>query len=130
MTSSFEQPSVPLAGVAQQQPSLAAAIAAGELWMEAGVAESAATRCLQAVDDIDSLLMDVDRLIRKRRFGNNLDGDHAADRFSPQAGRDYIDTMKHAQQVFANMAATYRAAGRTIIEMDAANEQMFRGRSE
>jgi hypothetical protein len=38
--------------------------------------------------------------------------------------------MKNAQQVFANMAATYRAAGRTVTEADAAGRQMFQGRSQ
>ena len=127
--SSVEQAGAQLAGVAQQQTSLAAAVAAGELWMEAGVAERAAARCDQAVDEIDDLLTDVQELLRKRAFGANPDGDRAAGRFV-DAGRDYIDTMMNAQQVFANMAATYRAAGRTVNETDAASEQMFRGWSE
>jgi hypothetical protein len=38
--------------------------------------------------------------------------------------------MTAAQRVFANMAATYRAAGRTVTEADTANEHMFRGWSE
>jgi hypothetical protein len=57
MTSSFEQVGAPLAGAAQQPSSLAAAVTAGELWMEAGVAESAAARCDRAVEEIDDLLM-------------------------------------------------------------------------
>jgi hypothetical protein len=50
--SSVEQAGAQLAGVAQQPASLAAAVAAGELWVEAGVAERAAQRCDQAVEDI------------------------------------------------------------------------------
>lgn len=126
--SGVEQAGAQLAGIAQQPGSLAAAVAAGELWMEAGVAERAAQRCDQAVDDIDTFLMDVYELIAMRKFGVNQDGDNTAERFV-EAGRDYIDTMKNARRVFENMAATYRAAGRTVIETDAANEQMFRGKS-
>jgi uncharacterized protein YukE len=66
------------------------------------------------------------RLARKRRFGANDDGDAAASRFD-QAFQEFIDTMMDAKQVFASMAATYRAAGRTVAEVDAAGEQMFRG---
>jgi hypothetical protein len=129
MTSSFEQVGALLAGAAQQPSSLAAAVAAGELWMEAGVAESAAARCDRAVEEIDDLLMRARRLTRRAQFGNNDDGEAAAARFA-QANQDYLDTMRNAQRVFANMAETYRAAGRTITEDDAANEQMFRGWSE
>ncbi len=128
MASSFEAADTQLAGVAQQQGSLAAAVAAGELWLEAGVAERAAARCEQTVKEIDDWLSSADRLTRKRKFGDNEDGHAAAQRFA-HAGQEYIDTMKNAQQVFRNMAATYRAAGRTVTEADAANEQMFRGRS-
>ena len=129
MTSSFEQVGAPLAGAAQPPSSLAAAVAAGELWMEAGVAESAAARCDRAVEEIDDLLMRARRLTRRAQFGHNDDGEAAAARFA-QANQDYLDTMRNAQRVFANMAETYRAAGRTITEDDAANEQMFRGWSE
>lgn len=129
MTSSVEQPGAPLPEFTQQPGSLAAAVAAGELWMEAGVAEKAAQRCEQAVKKIDVLLMDVDRLIRSRKFGDNEDGRRAAKRFS-DAGQDYTDAMLNAGQVFANMAATYRAAGRRVAEDDAASEQMFRVWSE
>ena len=45
MAGSLEQADAQLAGVAAQQNSLAAAVAAGELWMETGVAERAAARC-------------------------------------------------------------------------------------
>ncbi len=136
MTSSVEQAGAPLASTTQQSSALAAAVASGELWMEAGVAERAAQRCDQAVDDIDFLLMDTNQLIVKRQFGANDDGNHAANRFAGGgqdcvgAGQDYIDTMTNARRVFENMAATYRAAGRTVTEVDAASEQMFRRRSE
>jgi hypothetical protein len=128
MAGSFEHSGDQLAGVAQQQNSLATAVAAGELWLESGVAERAAARCEQAVEDIDQWLSSAHRLTQRRRFGDNEDGIAAAERFA-QAGEEYIATMKNAQQVFKNMAATYRAAGRTVAEADAANEQMFRGRS-
>ncbi|MGB6164761.1 MAG: hypothetical protein WBF75_19760 [Pseudonocardiaceae bacterium] len=129
MTSSVEQVGAPLVDVAQQPGSLAAAVAAGELWMEAGVAERAAARCDQAVDEINDLLRRADVLAWERKFGANLDGGAAATRFA-EAGRDFIDTITNARGVFENMAATYRAAGRTVTEADAASEQMFRRRSE
>jgi uncharacterized protein YukE len=129
MASSFEQSGAQLADIAAQQNSLAAAVAAGQLWMDAGVAERAAARCDQAVEDLDvSLIRGAEKLSRLRKFGDNEDGRAAAERFA-KAGRDYIATMRHAQQVFKNMAKTYRAAGRTVAETDAANEQLFRGRS-
>ncbi len=129
MANSFEQAGAQLAGVAAQQTDLQRAVAAGELWLEAGVAERAAARCDQAVEEIDASLRHAFQLTRLRRFGDNEDGHAAAERFV-QAGQDYIDTMRNAQRVFATMAATYRAAGRTVTETDTANEQMFRGRSE
>jgi hypothetical protein len=129
MAGSFEYASAQLAGVVAQQNSLAAAVAAGELWMEAGVAERAAVRCEQAIEEIDVLLRDAHQLTRRRKFGDNEDGNAVATRFA-QAGQDYTDSMVNAQQVFRSMAATYRAAGRTITEAESANEQMFRGRSE
>ncbi len=127
MADSFEQAGS-LADVAQQQNTLATAVASGELWLEAGVAERAAARCEQAVREINKLVHDAQDLTRKRKFGDNADGNAAAERFA-QAGQDYIDSMRKAQQVFQNMAATYRTAGRTITGADAANEQMFRGQS-
>jgi ABC-type nitrate/sulfonate/bicarbonate transport system substrate-binding protein len=128
MAGNFEHASAQLAGVAEQQNSLTAAVAAGELWMEAGVAERAAARCEQAVRDIDDLVYDARDLTRKRRFGDNEDGQAAAERFA-QTGQDYIDTMRNSQHVFRNMADTYRAAGRTVTEADATNEKMLRGGS-
>ncbi|HWR47890.1 MAG TPA: hypothetical protein VN327_09820 [Pseudonocardiaceae bacterium] len=125
MTSSFEQAGAQLV----QQTSLAAAVAAGELWMEAGVAERAATRCDQAVEEIDDWLVGAQRLTKRCKFGDNEDGNAAAEQFV-QAGQEFIDSMRSAQRMFANMAVTYRAAGRTVTEADAANEQMFQGRSE
>lgn len=125
MTSSLEQAGAHLAAVTVQQGSLAAAVAAGQLWMEAGVAERAAARCDQAVKELDDSLAGAEKLSRLRKFGDNEDGHAAAARFA-QAGLDYIDTMRKAQQAFLNMAATYRAAGRTVTETDAVNEQMLR----
>jgi hypothetical protein len=128
MVNSFEQAGAWLAGADQQQTDLQRAVAAGELWMEADVAERAAARCDQAIEEIEQWLNGADRLTRSRKFGANEDGEAAAARFV-QAGQEFIDTMKNAQRVFANMAATYRAAGRTVAETDAAGQQMFRGRS-
>ena len=129
MTSSFGQAGTWLTGAAAQQTDLQRAVAAGELWMEAGVAERAAARCNQAVEEIDQWLNDARRLTRKRKFGANEDGEAAAARFV-QAGQEFIDTMQNAQRVFGNMAATYRAAGRTVTEADVAGQRLFQGRSE
>lgn len=127
--SSFEQAGAQLAGVVAQQTDLQRAVAAGELWMDAGVAERAAARCDQAVEEINGLLRRADVLTWKRKFGANEDGEAAAARFA-QAGREFIETMTNARRVFENMAATYRAAGRTVSEADAANEYKFWGRSQ
>ncbi len=128
MASTFEQAGAWLAGAATQQTDLQRAVAAGELWMETGVAERAAARCDHAVEEIDEWLARADRLTKRRKFGANEDGEAAATRFA-QAGQDFIDTMTNAQRIFANMAATYRAAGRTLTEADAEGQQIFRGRS-
>lgn len=128
MTGGFAQVGAQLSGVAQQQTDLQRAVAAGELWMEAGVADRAVRRCEQAINEIDEWLTSTDRLVRRRKFGANEDGRSAAERFG-QAGQDVVDVMRTAQRVFANMAATYRAAGRTVADADSAGEQMFRGPS-
>ena len=56
MTSSFALSQAELAGIAQQHASLRAAVDAGELWMDADVAERAAARCDQAVRDLEDWL--------------------------------------------------------------------------
>jgi len=126
MASSFEHAGAQLAAIAAQQKALATAVASGQLWMDADVAERAAARCEQAVEELDDWLRDARRLTKRCKFGNNTDGNAAAERFA-QAGQEYIDTMRGAQQVFRNMAATYRVAGNTAAAAEAANEHMFRG---
>jgi uncharacterized protein YukE len=96
--------------------------------MDADVAERAAARCDQAVDELDDSLRHADKLTRLRKFGDNEDGRAAAAQFA-HAGAEYIATMQKVQQVFRNMAATYRAAARTMAETETANKQLFRGRS-
>lgn len=125
----FEQVSGQLEGIGQQQTDLRRAVDSGALWMEAGVAEDAALRCERAITDIDGWLARSDRLTKRRRFGTNEDGEAAADRFG-QAGDEIVVVMQNAQRVFASMADTYRAAGRTVAEADAAGQQSFGGRSE
>ena len=125
----FEQADAQLAGVAQQQFGLRAAVDAGELWMDADVAERAAARCDQAVEELDHWLIRAHELTVRRKFGDNEDGNAAAERFV-QAGHEFIATMRNAQQIFANMAATFRAAGRTVAKADEAGRQMFRGKPE
>jgi succinate dehydrogenase/fumarate reductase flavoprotein subunit len=102
MASSFEHAGAQLADVAAQQNSLAAAVAAGQLWMDAGVAERAAARCDQAVEELDASLRRARELTRLRKFGDNEDGRAAGERFA-QAGRDYIKTMQKVQEVFRNI---------------------------
>ncbi|MGH3795440.1 MAG: hypothetical protein ACRDSP_11165 [Pseudonocardiaceae bacterium] len=127
--SGFHQAVVQLDGVDQQQKGLRAAVDAGQLWMEAGVAEAAAKRCDQAIDEIDGWLQDARPLAQTCEFGDNKDGNAAAQRFF-DAGREYVATVRQAQQVFRHMADTFRTAGRTAAEADSASEQQFKGRSE
>ncbi|MGH3931416.1 MAG: hypothetical protein ACRDTF_15765 [Pseudonocardiaceae bacterium] len=129
MTSSFAQSQTQLDGITQQHAELRAAVTAGELWMDADVAERAAARCDQAVRDLDKWLQDADAIAWTRRFGANKDGETAAKAFA-QAGQEYFATIKKAQRVIANMAATFRAAGRTATDADEAGQQMFRGAGE
>jgi hypothetical protein len=128
MVSSFEQAGAHSADAVAQQTDLQRAVAAGELWMEAGVAERAAARCDQAIEEINDWLARADVLTKKRKFGANEDGEAVAARFA-KAGQELIETMTNARRVFENMAVTYRAAGRTVTEADVANEQTFQGRS-
>ena len=128
MMAFFEQVSGQLAGVDQQQFDLRRAVDAGELWMDADVAERAAQRCLRTVEEIDGWLKKADRLTERRKFGDNHDGRMAAERFG-QAGDEIVAVMRHAQGVFRNMADTYRAAGRTVAEADEAGRQSLRGGS-
>ena len=125
----FEQVSGQLAGVERQQNDLRRAVDSGELWMEAGVAEAAAARCMQTRDEINKWLNKAERLTQRRKFGANEDGRASAERFG-QAGEEIVVVMQNAQQVFASMADTYRAAGRTVAEADAAGQQSFRSRAE
>lgn len=129
MASGFEQAGAQLMGINGQQTDLQSAVAAGELWMEAGVAETAARRCEQAVVDINRWLGGARRLAERAEFGANEDGEAAAERFA-QAGRELIAVVENARTIFQNMATTYRAAGRTVTEADEAGQQMFRGRPE
>jgi hypothetical protein len=71
-----------LTGAAAQQTDLQRAVAAGELWMEAGVAERAAARCDQAVGEINDCLAQAYMLTRTRKFGANEDGEAAAARYA------------------------------------------------
>ena len=129
MTSSFAQSQAQLGGITQQHTQLRAAVDAGELWMDADVAERAAARCDQAVRDLDQWLRDARELTRKRKFGANEDGEKAAADFA-QAGTQYLATVRDAQLVIANMAETFRAAGRTVQQADEVGQQTFRGAGE
>ncbi|MGH3912778.1 MAG: PE domain-containing protein [Pseudonocardiaceae bacterium] len=126
---SFARADAQLVGINGQQTDLQRAVLAGELWLDPDVAESAAKRCDQAVEEITKSLDNADRLTWARRFGDNEDGWAVAERFA-QAGREYVAMLEKAQEVVKNMAATYRAAARTVAQADAAGEQMLRGRPE
>lgn len=112
--------------VQEQQQSLAGAVWSGRLWMEEGVAERAAARCDQVVDELNEWLFDTDALTRRRAFGANADGEASAARFV-RAGQDYVAVMTGARGVFEKMAATFRAAGRTAAQAEDANRQTFSG---
>ena len=127
--SPFGQIGAQLGALAQQQTDLQRAVASGELWMEANVAERAAARCDQAVNDLNDSLAGARQLTRLRKFGDNEDGWAAANQFA-EAGKEYIAVMEHARTVIENMAAIYRVAGRTVAEADAAGRQTFQGQSE
>ena len=83
----FAQAGQQLDGLRQQQSELAAAVESGQLWMEADVAERAAARCEQAVDELHAWLDDSRALTERRKFGANEDGEAAASRFA-QAGQE------------------------------------------
>lgn len=121
----FRRADTQLVGINGQQTDLQAAVVAGELWMDEGVAQKAASRCDQAIREINESLRSAQRLSWTRKFGANEDGWAAASRFA-RAGREYIAMMENARTVIENMAATYRAAGLTAEEADAAGKQLFR----
>ena len=120
----FAQAGQQLDGLRQQQSELAAAVESGQLWMEPDVAERAAARCEQAVDELHAWLDDTRALTERRKFGANEDGEAAASRFS-QAGQEYVGVMTNARNVFQRMADTYRAAGRAAAQAEESNQQMF-----
>jgi uncharacterized protein YukE len=125
-TSGFQQANAQLTGLAQDQTDLQRAVASGDLWMEAGVAERAASRCDQAREEINNWLNHADVLTQELPFGDNHDGKAATIRFS-QAGAEFINVMRRSRTVLENMAATYRAAGRTVHEADTTSAQPFEG---
>ena len=56
-----------LGALTEQQSDLEAAVESGQLWMEAGVAERAAARCEQAVDELRTWLGDTRALTERRQ---------------------------------------------------------------
>jgi hypothetical protein len=122
-----------LAAMQQQQHGLDAAVTAGELWMEPDVAERAAARCEQQIDEVESILYGLRDLDQARKFGDNADGRAAATAFRDAAvtGENSVrGVLVKSQEVLRNMAATYRAAGRAAARAEQANQQMFRGGAE
>ncbi|MGH3980628.1 MAG: hypothetical protein ACRDRZ_16790 [Pseudonocardiaceae bacterium] len=128
----FAQSNQGLAAMQQHQQGLQAAVDAGQLWMEPDVAERAAQRCEQQVVEVDEIINDVRPLGRKRKFGDNADGEAAAEVFRNAAveGSDSVTgVLTNSQEVLRSMAATYRAAGRAAAQAEQTNRQMFRGGS-
>lgn len=71
----FGQADAQLAGVTQQQVTLRAAVDAGELWMDADVAERAAARRDQAVRELDDWLINARELPTSfQEHGGHLPG--------------------------------------------------------
>jgi hypothetical protein len=122
-----------LAAMQQQQHGLDAAVTAGELWMEPDVAERAAARCEQQIDEVELILDGLRDLDRERKFGDNADGLATAKAFKDAAvtGENSVrGVLVKSQDVLRNMAATYRAAGQAAAQAEQANQQMFRGGAE
>ncbi len=129
----FAQANQGLAAMQQQQHGLSAAVTAGHLWMEPDVAERAAARCEQQIDEIESMIRDLEPLERQRKFGDNADGRAAATAFRDAAvtGENSVrGVLVKSQEVLRNMAATYRAAGGAAAQAEQANQQMFSGGAE
>ncbi len=99
----------------------------------ADVAERAAARCEQQIDEIESMIRDLEPLERQRKFGDNADGRAAATAFRDAAvtGENSVrGVLVKSQEVLRNMAATYRAAGGAAAQAEQANQQMFSGGAE
>ncbi len=129
----FMQANQGLAAMQQQQQGLNAAVTAGELWMEPDVAERAAARCEQQIDEVELILDGLRDLDRERKFGDNADGLATAKAFKDAAvtGENSVrGVLVKSQDVLRNMAATYRAAGQAAAQAEQANQQMFRGGAE
>ena len=129
----FTQASQGLAAMQQQQHGLNAAVTAGDLWMEPDVAERAAARCEQQIDEVELILDGLRDLDRERKFGDNEDGLATAKSFKDAAvtGENSVrGVLVKSQEVLRSMAATYRAAGQTAVQAEQANEQMFSGGAE
>jgi len=129
----FAQANQGLAAMQQQQQGLSAAVEAGQLWMEPDVAERAAARCEQQIEEVESIIRDLRPLGRERKFGDNADGRAIAKAFKDAAvtgENSVMGVLRKSQDVLRNMAATYRAAGRAAAQAEQANQQMFRGGAE
>ena len=129
----FAQANQGLVAMQQQQQGLNAAVTAGELWMEPDVAERAAARCEQQIDEVEFMIRDLEPLERQRKFGDNEDGLATAKAFKDAAvtgENSVMGVLVKSQEVLRNMAATYRAAGQAAARAEQANQQMFSGGAE
>jgi hypothetical protein len=101
--------------------------------MEPDVAERAAARCEQQIDEVEFMIRDLEPLERQRKFGDNEDGLATAKAFKDAAvtgENSVMGVLVKSQEVLRNMAATYRAAGRAAAQAEQANQQMFSGGAE
>ena len=127
---SFVQASQGLAALQQEQRGLQGAVAEGELWMEPDVAERAALRCEQQIDEVDLIIQDLQPLGRERRFGDNDHGHQVATAFKDAAvtGENSVaGVLRESKDVLRDMAQTFRDAGRAATAAEQANQQMFGG---
>ncbi|MGH3979273.1 MAG: hypothetical protein ACRDRZ_09775, partial [Pseudonocardiaceae bacterium] len=126
----FAQAGQGLQQLQQQQQGLKAAVAAGELWMEPDVAERAAARCEQGIDEVDQIIYDLEPLARERKFGKNDHGHQVATAFKDAAvtGENSVaGVLRESKDVLRDMAQTFRDAGRAASVAEQANQRMFDG---
>ncbi|MGH3979165.1 MAG: hypothetical protein ACRDRZ_09225 [Pseudonocardiaceae bacterium] len=126
----FAQQSRRLAAFRQEQRGLQAAVAAGELWMEAGVAERAAKRCERGFTEVEEIIDKLRPLGREFRFGENDHGRQVAKAFKNAAVGDHNSVtavLRESQHVLRDMAQTFREAGRAVEHAERTNEQDLGG---
>ncbi len=92
-------------------------VAAGELWLEPGVAERCAAHCDALVDGIDSQIRGLQPLTSIAGFGGFGSGSGLQNGFRTKA-RDAMATLTAHSAVAQNMAEAFRAAGAAYAEQE------------